>query len=175
MSTRQSAGTPAGGQFAATAHTETGTLLTQTPQDPARFGPNSVHVQELLDRAAAMTPQERATLAAHAPAVTSSGTEMFCPNADALSYGSLGRYRRLSRAAHGNGTRGPLHDEVGVALVEATAAGDSLPTASADAVTDAVVALVSRDRMHAVAYDTLTRAVRRALGPVHPDDTQLHR
>jgi hypothetical protein len=92
------------------------------------------------------------------------GAELFSPNADSLSYDGLARYRRLAAGL------GPMREEVAIAVNEADAATTGLTPASAQAVQDAAVALVTRGRVHTVAYDTLTRAVRQALGPIHPGD-----
>lgn len=44
-----------------------------TMSDPTRFGPQGAHVDHLLERIAALTPQETAALSAHAPMVTYDG------------------------------------------------------------------------------------------------------
>lgn len=101
-------------------------------------------------------------LGEHAPFAF--GGDLFFPNVDALSYEGLARYRRLAAGL------GPMREEVALAVAEADAATVGLAPASAQAVQDAAVALVTRGRVHTVAYDTLTRAVRQALGPIHPGD-----
>lgn len=169
-------GVPEGGRFTGAVHAATGPTL-EPELCPARFGPNGVHVQALIDRVAGMTAADAARLGSHAPIVTVHGrtSEMFCPNADAIAYGNLARYRRITRAHAGDTSAGSLHDEVAAALEEAEAAATTagLPSASRCAVKDAAVALVTAGTVHAVAYDTLTRAVRIALGPIHPGDTPV--
>jgi hypothetical protein len=144
----------------------------------AGFGPNSLEVRALLDQVRTLTPGQLALLAAHAPIVTVHGprTEMFCPNADASSYGNLARYRRLARAHHDPTDPGRrFYAQVGRVLEELAPVIAGLPVASGEAVLDAVIALVTRGGVHEVAYDTLTRAVRQALGPIHPGDVALRR
>ena len=167
-------GSVAGGQFAVSPRAETTTTL---GADPARFGPNGEFVQDLLDWVAVMTTEEAAAIGAHAPIVTVRGrmSEMFCPNADAISYGNLARYRRIARAQADDENPGPLHNELRAAMDQAATASAGLPVASAAAVEDAAVALVMLGKIHAVAYDTLTRAVRQALGQIHPGDGPVRR
>ena len=138
---------------------------------PTCFGPQSVHVQALLDRVASLNPAQVEALSAHAPMVITDGasTEMFCPNADATRYEGLTRYRHLTRET------GPLNVEVMCALTKAGEAAAHLPEPVVESVKDAAVALVTFGKIHAVAYDTLTRAVRQALGPIRPGDGPLHR
>lgn len=174
---RVPAGVPAGGQFTMTARAETSTLLSPTPQQ-ARFGPNGEHVQALLDRVGDMTDTERTTLAGHAPKVLSTHgreVELFCPAGDATRYMGLPRYRRLSRTPRTSPILKPLAGEVTRALEAADDVAHGLPPASVAAVRDAAVALVLRGRIHAIAYETLTRAVRQTVGRIHPDDGPLHR
>lgn len=174
---RLPAGAPTGGQFSTPARPETSTTLTPSP-DLARFGPNGEQVRALLDRLDRMDADERATLAAHAPTVVSTaGTdvEVFCPAGDATRYMDLPRYRRMTRHPRTSSLLRPLAGEVDVALEAADGVARGLAPAEVDAIRDATAAMVVRGRIHAIAYETLTRAVRQALGRIHPDDGPLHR
>lgn len=175
---RVPAGAPTGGQFSTTTRPETSTTLTPT-LDSARFGPNGEHVAALLDRVAALGPEQVATLASHAPTVAyvenARETAMFCPAGDATRYLDLPRYRRLTRHPRTSSLLRPLAEEVAAALEAAGDATGALPEPSAEAVRDAVAAMVVRGRIHAIAYETLTRSVRQALGRIHPEDGPLHR
>lgn len=174
---RAPAGAPTGGQFTTTTRPETSTTLT-LPPDLGRFGPNGEHVQALLDRVAHMSSPERDALAAHAPTVLTipgSEVEVFCPAGDATRYLDLPRYRHQTRHPRTTALLRPLAGEVAVALKEAGEVSGDLPAAAADAVRDAATAMVVRGRIHAIAYETLTRAARQALGRIHPEDGPLHR
>ena len=175
---RVHAGSPAGGQFTSTARLETGPTLTDTQLDLTAFGPHTCHVRELLDRVAAMNDGEREALAANAPTVVDADgdtQEVFCPAADASRYHGLTRYRRLARVPQTSAVSTDLAAEVARGLAAADVVAAGLPPASVEAVRDAVSAMVLRGRTHAIAYETLTRAVRQALGRIHPDDGPLHR
>lgn len=175
---RVPAGAPTGGQFSQTTRAETSTSLAPSPA-PGRFGPNGEHVQALLDRVAALDPEQVATLASHAPTVAyvedARETAMFCPAGDATRYLDLPRYRRLTRHPRTSSLLRPLAGEVATALEAADEVTGDLPEPSAEAVRDAVAAMVVRGRIHAIAYETLTRSVRQSLGRIHPEDGPLHR
>lgn len=149
---------PKGGQFAKWQRPEASITLPSVD----RFGAEGEHVQSLLDRVRSMTPDDARELADHAPFAV--GADLFAPNADALSYDGLVRYRAMVAAL------GPARPHTAQAVIEADIAAAGLPAASAQAVQDAAVALVTRGRVHSVAYDALTRAVRHSLGPIHPGD-----
>lgn len=176
---RLPAGAPTGGQFSTTPRPETSTTLTAQPQTPARFGPNGEHVQALLDRVAALDPEQVATLASHAPTVAhvedARETATFCPAGDATRYLDLPRYRRLTRHPRTSSLLRPLAGEVAAALEATDEVTRGLPEPSVEAVRDAVAAMVVRGRIHAIAYETLTRSVRRTVGRIHPQDGPLHR
>lgn len=174
---RHPAGAPTGGQFTTTARPETSTTLTPSP-DPGRFGPNGEHVQALLDKVAALTSNQRAILAAHAPTilrVEGREAEVFCPAGDATRYLGLPRYRRLTQSTSMSARVRPLAAEVRAAVAAADEVAGNLPPSSLEAVRDAAAAMVVRGRVHAIAYETLTRAVRQAVGRIHPEDGPLHR
>lgn len=174
---RTPAGAPAGGQFTTTTRSETSTTLT-TPLAVARFGPNGEHVQALLDRVAALDPEQAATLACNAPTVAhveGQETAMFCPAGDSTRYLDLPRYRRLTQHPRTSSLLRPLSGEVATALEAADEVTRDLPGPSSEAVRDAVAAMVVRGRIHTIAYETLTRSVRRTMGRIHPEDGPLHR
>ncbi len=175
---RVAAGAPDGGQFVSTSRAETGTSLQAVPDSPDLFGPHGSHVVALLDRVAVLTEEQKVALVGQAPAVSTNelgAPVILCPGADTVRYLGLIRYRGLTRDPRSSPRLRPLAGQVDAALGATDRVVRGLSRASAEAVRDSVVATVLRGRVHAVAYETLTRAVRLSLGRIHPDDGPVHR
>lgn len=142
------------------------------PGDP--YGTSTEQVAALLARLGA-EPNAAGALAAHAPLLAWVGDrpEMFCPNADSVRYLGLARYRAMVRGTHRIARRFAEQVDAALAAVDEVCAG--FPAPALEAVRDAVGALVVRGHIHQIAYETLTRAVRQTLGPIHPGDGPLFR
>ena len=115
------------------------------------FGPQGVHVVALLERARHITPDEARALA---PVWDDALGDALGDASDAAWDAAEGAAREAALAAA----------EEGAALDDAL-----------DAVRDAAGALVVRDVITADHYNTLTRAWREVIGPIHPDDPDIRR
>ena len=116
------------------------------PPAHAVFGPQGVHVAALIDLAGRLTPDETSALAAALAAARDA---------------AWGAAWDAVWDAAGDAARGAVLD----------AAWD----AAWDAVWDAAGALVVRDLITTDHYDTLTRAWRTVIGPIHPEDPDIRR
>ena len=136
------------------------------------FGPQGVHVAALLERACHLTLDEARALAPVRVAARDAARDAALGGARGTALGAAreAAWDAARDAAWGaawdaalGGARGGAWD----AVWEATcAAWDAAWSA---------VALVVRDLITTEDYDTLTRPWREVIGPIHPDDPELHR
>ena len=120
------------------------------PHDPNTFGPQGAHVVALLERARHLTPDEASAL----------DTAWDNALGDALDDASDAAWDAAEAASL----------DAALAAVEEAAALDDALDDALYAVRDAAGALVVRDLIATDHYDTLTRAWRTAIGPIHPED-----
>ena len=135
---------------------------------PARevFGPQGTHVVALIERMRRLTLDEARGLASARDAAWGAARDVawdvaWDDNAWSAAWG-----------AAWDAARGAARDDD--ALDDALgAAWDAARGAARDNARDAVLALVVRDLITTDHYDTLTRAWRTTIGPIHPDDPEL--
>ena len=132
------------------------------------FGPQGVHVAALIERARRLTPDEASALGAARDAALGAACGAARDAAlDAAWDAARDAAWSAARDAALGGARGGAWGGAWDAVWEATcAAWDAAWSA---------VALVVRDLITTEDYDTLTRPWREVIGPIHPDDPELHR
>ena len=116
------------------------------------FGPQSVHVAALIERARRLTPDEASALGAARDA-------------------ALGAAWDAALGAAWDAAWGAAWDAALDAALDA--AWDAAWDAALDAAWGAAWGLVVRDAITTEDYDILTRAWRTVIGPIHPDDPDL--
>ena len=123
------------------------------------FGPQGVHVAALIERARHLTLDEARALAPVRDAAMDAalGGAWAAARGGALG-GAWSAARGAAWAAARGAARGAAWDATDAALAAAW---------------DAAGALVVRDILTTEDYDTLTRAWRTTIGPLHPDDPDM--
>ena len=131
------------------------------------LGPQGVHVVAVLERACHLTLDEVRALA---PARAAAWLAARDAARDAALGGALGGALAAAWDAAWDAALVAAwsYDELGAALAAAR-------DATRDAARDAAGALVVRDILTTDHYDTLTRAWRTVIGPIHPDDPDIGR
>ena len=123
---------------------------------PEVFGPQGAHVVALIERARRLTPDE-------VSALEDAWDAMLVAARDAAWDAAWVAARDVAEDAALDAAEDAAWDAV----------RDAAEDAAWDAVRDAAGALVVRDVITTDHYDTLTRAWRTTIGPIHPDDPEL--
>ena len=136
------------------------------------FGPQSVHVAALIERARRLTPDEASALGAARDAALGAAWDA-----------ALGAAWDAALGAAWDAAWGAAWDAALDAALDAAwdaawdaaldAAWDAAWDAALDAAWGAAWGLVVRDAITTEDYDILTRAWRTVIGPIHPDDPDL--
>ena len=136
------------------------------------LGPQGVHVAALIERARHLTPEGAAALGP----VRDDAMDDARRTAWGAAWGaSWGAVRGTAREAAWDAAGDAVRDAVRDAAREAAwgAAWAAAWAAVWDAVRGAARALVVRDLIATEDYNTLTRAWRTVIGPIHPDDPDM--
>ena len=145
---------------------------------PEVFGPQGVHVVALLERARHLTPDEASALGPVRDDAMDDAMDDARRTAWGAAWGaSWGAVRGTAREAAWDAAGDAVRDAVRDAAREAAwgAAWAAAWAAVWDAVRGAARALVVRDLIATEDYNTLTRAWREVIGPIHPDDPDIGR